>query len=111
MGEQPPERVQRAPRDPARPRNPLADNAPWKPAAYDIEVAGAFRALAAGTAQPQQQKLALDWLINIAAGTYDEAYRPGEEGRRDTDYALGKQYVGRQVVKMIKLNPATLKRR
>ena len=108
MGEQPPiastPRRPNRPAEPGRPRNPIADNAPWKPTPYGEEEAGAAKALFRGEAKPHQQQLFLDWLINIASGTYDESYRPGEEGRRDTDYALGKANVGRTVVKMIKVN-------
>lgn len=110
MGEQPPLRT--AARQPSqKKRNPIDEHAPWKPAPYGIEEVGAIQALAGGTALPHQQKLALDWIINVAAGTYEAHFYPGAQGQRDTDYALGKANVGQQIVKLIKTNPAILKRR
>lgn len=110
MGEQPPQLLpERQKKEAQRPRrNPIEANAPWKPAPYNVEVAGAIKALANGTAAPHMQKLALDWIINVAAGTYDEPYRPSA---RETDYALGKAHVGRQIVKLIKLDTALLTKR
>lgn len=108
MGEQPP-----APRMPERKaprekRNPVAEHAPWKPAPYTIENVGALQALMRGEALPHQQKEALDYIINVLAGTYDEPFRPSQ---RETDYALGKAHVGRQIVKLLKTNPAILRRK
>lgn len=85
-------------------------NGPWVPADYDIADAGAIQALGRGDATPEQQKRALKWLIEKACGTYDLSYRPGEEGRRDTDFAEGKRFVGSQVVKMLNLNLSLLRR-
>lgn len=65
-------------------------------------VSVAWQALAAGTADSFQQKALLDWLINKAAATYDLAYRPGDAGA--TNFALGRAFVGQQVVRQIKLN-------
>lgn len=107
MAEQPQRKAQRkAPPQPKR--NPVAENAPWKPCAYGQEEVGALQALVRGNAAPHQQKLAIDWIINVAAGTYDAHYFPGE---RDTAFALGRAYVGQQCVKLIKTNPAIFKRR
>lgn len=58
-----------------------------------------------GGASEDQQKRALDWIINVGAGTYDMSYRPGgEEGNRDTVFAEGRRFVGSQIVKLSKLN-------
>lgn len=57
----------------------------------------------AGTAQPHEQKRALDWIL-LCTGLTDEPYRPGEEGRRDTDFALGKAHVGRQIAKLLNMD-------
>lgn len=82
---------------------------PWKPALWTDEEAGALQALYAGTAQPHQQKMALDYIINRLAGTYDTHYFPGPEGERNTAFALGKAYVGQQMVKLLKLNLKVLR--
>jgi hypothetical protein len=74
---------------------------PWKPFAWEPEDAYALRALQAGTATQSQQQRALKWIIE-AAGTYDQAYRPGSS--RDTDFACGMQHVGKQIVKLLNLS-------
>lgn len=84
-------------------------SAPWLPPAYEKADVSAIQALASGLASPEQQKRALDWIIQQAAGTYDLAYRPGgEEGSRDTTFALGRVFVGQQIVKMMKLSLALI---
>ena len=78
--------------------------APWAPFHWESQAVGcyAIQALAQGTATSEQQKQALSLIIEGIAGTYDEPYR--SESSRDTDYALGKAHVGRQIVKILKLN-------
>ena len=77
----------------------LDKHSPLLPAKYDAADSAAIRALAAGTASAAQQRAALDWIIHVLCRTYDEPFRPGEEGRRDTDFALGMAHVGRELVK------------
>lgn len=72
---------------------------PWKPVEYEPAEALALQALEHGTATPYQQKLALDWIIKKAAMNYEVAYIPDSE--RDTSFALGRQFVGRQIVKLL----------
>lgn len=85
-------------------RQVLADNAPWKPAPYEPDMAAAFQALQRGNATSEQQKRALDWLVRSCCRTYDLSYRPGDdEGRRDTDFAEGRRSVGLQLVTMLNL--------
>lgn len=73
------------------------------PASYEIaepmpgEV-GAVRALFEGKADAEQQKKALAWILEKACGLKDWAYRPGDE--RETCIALGRQFVGHQIVKI-----------
>lgn len=55
---------------------------------------GAIKALANGTALPHQQQLALHFILVDVCGIDDEPFCPGEDGRRSTDYALGKRRVG-----------------
>lgn len=74
----------------------------WK----DADVA-ALQALHRGDAEPEQQRQALDWLINSAAGTYEFHYYPSE---RDTSFALGRAFVGQQAVKLLKINLMSLRR-
>lgn len=102
---------QPGPEKPAkRPQPRLLQARPaWLPPDYLPADATAIKALAAGTADPDQQKRALRWIIESAAGTYDLSYRPGgEDGRRDSDFAEGRRFVGSQIVKMLKINVAAL---
>lgn len=85
-----------------RPVAPAID-ASWKPPAWEPADAQAVKALARGEAMPEQQRRALEWIIRAACGTYDFAYRPGENDR-DTNVALGRQMVGQQIVKLINLD-------
>lgn len=104
MAEQPkPERVKQ--------RDPISDNAPWRPAPYEIEHVGAIQALMNGKAEPHQQKLALEYIVNVAAGTYEAHYHTGPDGLRNTAFALGRAFVGQTIVKLTKLNIAHLKQR
>ena len=85
-------------------------NGPWMPAVYELADASAIQAMQRGDATPEQQQRALRWIIENACGTYDMSYHPGEEGKRDTDFAEGKRFVGSQIVKMLKLNLSLLRR-
>ena len=58
-----------------KPRDPA-----WKPVDYSEAVVLAFKSLATGTANDIQQKLALDWLITTAAGTYELSFRSDSDG-------------------------------
>lgn len=80
---------------------------PYVPAAYDLPDASAFQALQRGEATPDQQRRALDWLIKSAAGTYEFHYYPSD---RDTAFALGRSFVGQQIVKLLTLNLMSLRR-
>lgn len=93
-------------------RAAVADAAPWKPAPYEIADAYAIQALLRGEADAVMQQRALKWIIEVACDTYGMSFRPGaEEGRRDTDFAEGRRFVGTQIVKMTRLNTAVLARR
>lgn len=89
----------------------IADHAPWKPPAFDPADAAALQALQRGNATPEQQKRALDWIVLKACATYDFAYRPGPVGERDTNIALGRQFVGQQIVKLLNLKIGLLTKR
>ena len=80
----------------------------WDPAPWDEHHAHAIQALAAGNASPDQQRAALQWIIEGACGHNDWAYRPASE--RDTAMFLGRQFVAKQLIKLINLNLSALKR-
>lgn len=92
-------------------RQAIDEHAPWKPPSFDPADAEAFQALARGNATGAQQKRALDWLVKSACSTYDMSYRPGEDGRRDTDFAEGRRFVGLQIVKLLNLKIGLLTKR
>lgn len=65
--------------------------------------------LAAGTANAIEQKRAMKWILTCT-GVLDQAFRPGgEDGRRDTDFALGKQSIGLQIMKLARVNLSLIK--
>ena len=82
---------------------------PWKPAEYELADASAMQALLNGTADSNQQRRAIDWIVQIASGAYDLSYRPGSDGERDTAFAEGRRFVGLSIVKLTKLNLMTLR--
>jgi len=79
---------------------------PYLPPKYEYADAAAVQALLRGEANAIQQKRALDWIIVQAARTYDLHYHP--DSSRDTDFALGRAFVGMELVKMTKLDLAVL---
>lgn len=83
-----------------KPRNP-----PWLPSVYDYDLVIAAKAISEGKANAHQQKLFLDWTVQVASGTYDEAYYDTD---RDTAYACGRAFVGRQIVKMVNYPPSKM---
>jgi len=82
--------------------------APWLPFRWDAHIPGcvAIQALHAGTATPEQQQLALRTIIEGFAGRDEFHFH---ESQRDTDFALGKAWVGQQLVKVLKLNMSRIK--
>lgn len=92
-------------------RKALEDNAPWKPPKWDDADAGALQALARGEADEGAQKRALDFIVHKLCATYDLHYRPGTEGQRDTDFALGRAFPGQQIRKLLIINLSALRRK
>lgn len=80
------------------------------PPKYEAADATAIQQLERGEASPEMQKRALKWIINEVCRTYDQSYRPGLEGARETDFAEGKRYVGLHIVTMLKVDPSKLRR-
>lgn len=75
---------------------------------WDIPTVAAVQALSKGEATPDQQMQALNWLVNVAAGTYGQSYQ--ETGDRDTAFAEGRRFVGLQVVKLLHLSINALRK-
>jgi hypothetical protein len=75
---------------------------PHLPAPYDDYDLASIQACANGTADSGQQVRALQWIVFAAgAGTFDWAYVPGDPVA--TNIALGKQRVGKEVLKLVNL--------
>ena len=73
--------------------------------------AAAIQALSRGNANSDQQKRALGWIIERAAGTYATSYRAGgPEAERATSFAEGKRFVGNLIVGVLKLKLGELRR-
>lgn len=73
----------------------------WHPPSYDKADVRAIQAIAQGNASEQEQRRALDWIVNTAAATYDEPFRPGKPDA--VAYMLGRRSVGLAIVKLLKL--------
>jgi len=76
---------------------------------WDIADAGALQALARGEATPEQQKRALDWIINNGARCYDVSFIP--DNQYATAFMEGRRFVGSKIVTMLKLNLQKLTRK
>ena len=74
----------------------------WHPPDWEIPDAAALQALARGTATEEQQRRALQYVIENICGTYDMSFRSGRPD--DSAFAEGKRFVGLQIVKLLKLN-------
>lgn len=92
-------------------RSVAANNGAYLPPAYELADVSAIQAVEKGSASPEQQKRALRWIVHKACGTYDMPFRPGgQDGERETNLALGRMFVGQQIVKMLHLIPSQLPR-
>lgn len=76
---------------------------PYLPYQWDKNPSGtaAIKALDRGEATPEQQRHALDTIINEICCYYDLSYRDSD---RDTAFAEGRRFVGAQLVKLTRLN-------
>jgi hypothetical protein len=74
---------------------------------YTLADVQSLQMLAAGTAEAEQQKRALKWILDQACMTQQWAY---QQQPRETDVALGRQLVGQMIYGLLKLNVAALRR-
>ena len=74
---------------------------PWAPPLAEVADVAAIKALANGKATEDQQKRALHFILVEVCKVDDEPYCPGENGNRDTAYALGKRRVATYVRSLI----------
>ena len=78
------------------------------PATFTSVDAGALQAVSSGTANEGQQKRALKWILESACGLPLWAFRADQ---RETDIALGRHFVGQQIVGLLKVNISQLAKR
>ena len=88
-------------------RKNLRAKGPHMPAGYESADVIAWQAIQRGDADEFQQRRALKWLIEEAAGTYEFQFYPSD---RETSFGLGRAFVGQQVVKMLNLDTTKMQR-
>lgn len=86
---------------------PLAPSAATEPAPFEVADAVAIQAVARGEANNDQQKRALKWILESACSLPVWAYRNDE---RETNVALGRHFVGQQIVGIMKVNISRMKK-
>jgi hypothetical protein len=92
------------PKRPARPKS--QPSTPWQLPAIDNASVFAIQALARGIANEGQQRQAWDYILRALCEIDRMTFWPGgDDGRRATDFAEGKRWVGVQLRRIEKLRP------
>jgi len=81
------------------PKDPLPSPETYESLTPDVVTS--IKALMNCEADEHQQKIAMDWIISMLCRTYENAYYKQDT---DTAFALGKQFVGQQIVNIHKLD-------
>lgn len=79
----------------------------YLPAKWDLADLCAVQACYGGTATPEQQQRAINWIIANAAATDDVEFRSEPH---DHAFASGRRFVGLQIRKMIQLNAGAFRK-
>ena len=75
---------------------------PWRAKIFDMADVSAVKGVAAGTASPEQQIRAMQYILVVLCAVDDMTFRPGgEDGRRASDFAEGQRFVGTQIKRLI----------
>lgn len=74
---------------------------PYSVAPDDLAGVRALKAISQGSATPEQQKQALDWVVYVACQTYGDDYRTDS---RDHAYAAGRRAVGLAITSALTLD-------
>lgn len=77
--------------------------------AYELADASALKAVFAGTADPEQQKRAINWILKVPCSLGDWPYVVGDADQ--THVHLGRQFVGHQIMKLIQAPLGEMRRR
>lgn len=78
-----------------------------EPAKFVVADAEAIQAVMSGMADDEQQRRAMKWVLESACGLPVWAYR---DSPRETDIALGRQFVGQQIIGLSKVNISEMRR-
>lgn len=81
---------------------------PLDAAKFSKQEAFALRALQAGIANENQQKLALKWIVEAACRTYHPEFIAEDANGRKTAYASGRRGVGLSIVSILNLSNEAL---
>ena len=74
---------------------------------YELADVEALQALSRGEAGPEQQKRALRWILERGCALHQWGYYGNQ---RETDIALGRQFVGQQIHGLLNLRLSDLRR-
>jgi hypothetical protein len=89
---------------PSRPKS--QPDRPWQMPRIDDADIFALQAIAGGIASNAQQQRAYEYVVRILCETDRMTFWPGgEDGRRATDFAEGKRWVGLQLRRIEKMRP------
>lgn len=88
----------------AKPKKVTKTCGDLKIAPFEPSEATAIQAMWNGTADPEQQRKAMLWILEGACGLYEISFKPGEDGRRETDFSEGRRFVGKQIAEVLRTN-------
>lgn len=87
---------------------PLAQPQGSAPAVFGYTEAASIQALFHGKANEEQQRIALRWILEKACAMPTWPYR---ENQRETDIALGRHFVGHQIMGAVNVSLSKLQRK
>lgn len=82
---------------------------PWQIAQGQMDPQDIFalQAVQKGKASEGQQQRALDFILRLTEHEKMTFYPGGDDGRRASDFAEGKRFIGSQIVRVLKMRPDT----
>lgn len=82
---------------------------PWFEYRHTIADVSAVQAIANGTATPDQQVRAFDWIVRTAAATWQDTFHP--ESERVATFMQGRRFVGLKLLALRELSVNDLLKR
>jgi len=92
----------------SKPLSPVTQPHGSQPALFGYTEAAAIQALYNGKANEEQQKICLRWILESACAL---PVWPYKESQRETDIALGRHFVGHQIMGAVKVSLSKLQRK